>query len=211
MKFLGFKALCLFYFAFIFSGCSNGNSAPRDNSEEKEKKEASIFHQEIALNLGDSLDIRILSWGGKETGSYLVLVADSAGRHYVGDSFFRSGNLKDAWADDLDRDGRPEIGVVLKEQSERKYASLKLHELSKSFDFRTITMPALNEAMGSDYGGFDTLYRSGQEIVREFSLLNRADSTIENPARRQIIYHFENKQLVPGENTNLPLPEQGLE
>lgn len=207
MKWIWYKVLHLIFFVLIIYGCNEQNSALKKETDKEEKQENSVFHQVRALSIGDSLEIRILSWGGKETGSYLVLLADSAGGHFPGSSFYRTGEIQNAWADDLDRDGWPEVAVVLQEQSGRKFTSLKLHELSEGFDFRTITMPALNEAMGSDYGGYDTLYRSGEDIIREFSLLNRADSTAENKERRQIIYHFENDQLVPGISQNLPVVE----
>lgn len=206
MKCFGIKVLCLSIFIFL-QGCNNGNSTSPANEGEEEKQEKAIFHQQKELSFGDSLNIRILSWGGATTGSYLVLLADSTNRYYVGNSFFRNGKISDAWADDLDNDGWPEIGVVVQDSGGRKFTNLRLHELTRGFDYQTIAMPALNEAMGSDYGGFDTLYRVGNNIVREFSLMDRTDTTAANPARRQVIYHYENKQLVPGESKDLPPQE----
>lgn len=195
------KALSLFIFLFVLESCSNGNSAPVHEIDDQEEAVSNpIFHQERALTVGDSLHIRVLSWGAKESGNYLVLLADSANGHYIGDSFFRNGKIKNTWADDLDKDGWPEIAVIVQQQEEREYTSLKLHELTEGFTYATIPLPPLNETLGADYGGFDTLYRDGKGIVREFSLLDRADSTAQNKNRRRIMYQVENNQLVMGES-----------
>lgn len=198
--------LSLILSGFVLQACNNGNTTPRREAE-VEKEERAIFHQEKALSLGDSLHIRVLSWGGVEIGNYLVLLADSAGGHYVGSSFVRNGQLQNAWVDDLDKDGLPEVGVIVQKQDGRKYGSLRLHELTKGFDYQTIILPPLSETLGADYGGYDSLYRGSEGIIREFSLLDGTDTMAENSGRRRILYHVENNQLVVGKSEEL-MPQE---
>ncbi len=191
------EATGLLFILFIFQSCSSGHS------EEAERKAASapaasgkMFHSQKEASYGDSLHIRVLSWGGEETGSYLVLVADSLNKHYIGNSFFRQGVLSNIWVDDLDRDGMPEIGVVLQESENLRYGRLSVHELSPDFTLQSVNFPPLSETLGADYGGRDSVYkRDDKVIVREFHLLDRLDTLSQSSRRRRIFYLYENNQL----------------
>ena len=155
-----------------------------------------IFYNNKQTTYGDSLHIRVLSWGDKVTGSYLVLVADSLNKNYIGDSFFRQGKLANIWVDDLDSDSLPEVGVVLEETNEMRYGRLGIHELSGDFTFKSAYFPPLSEALGADYGGGDSIYRKDDKtIVREFNLLGHLDSLSESSRKRRVFYVFENNLL----------------
>ena len=182
----------------LLSSCGNGTEAPEDKIEQEVSSTEEIFHQQKDLTAGDSLEVKILSWGGKSIGSYLLLMADSAQERYIGDSFFRKGMLENTWISDLDEDGWPEVGVVVQETENNGYANLQLHELKGDFSLRTISFPPLSEALGADYGGNDSIYVNNGQVVREFSLLNRADSSsMDAPlAGRRIRYVMENNTLI---------------
>ncbi|WP_017730530.1 hypothetical protein [Nafulsella turpanensis] len=188
------------------SSC-NESGAPEETIELAENKKEEIFHQQEHLETGDSLEVKILSWGGKSIGSYLLLMADSARQRYIGDSFFRKGTLENSWISDLDEDGWPEVGVVVQEKENNGYAKLQLHELTGDFSIRTINLPPLSEALGADYGGHDSIYLKGGRIVRDFRRLNRADSLPANmpPAGRRVVYDMENNSLVIAEFEELPV------
>lgn len=192
------KAVCLIQLFFLLEACENGSA--EESVKEADQRPAvagDIFHHQKQATYGDSLYIRVLSWGAKETGSYLVLVADSLNQHYIGDSFFRQGALKNIWVDDLDADGMPEVGVVLKQDRDLEYGRLSLHELSDDFTFKTAYFSPLSETLGADYGGGDSIYRRNDRmIVREFHLLDRLDTLSQSNRKRRVLYMLENNQLV---------------
>lgn len=191
----------LFYYVIscaILSSCGKEPEVPEEAGELAENDMEEIFHQQEHLQTGDSLEVKILSWGGKSIGNYLLLMADSAQERYIGDSFFRKGILENSWISDLDEDGWPEVGVVVQETENNGYAKLQLHELRGDFSLRTISFPPLSEALGADYGGHDSIYLQGEQIIRDFRLLNRADSlSADTPTSgRRIIYVMENNSLI---------------
>lgn len=160
-----------------------------------EEAQQSIFHQQKDLQAGDSLQVRLLSWGGEAVGNYLLLFADSAQERYHGNSFFRKGKVQDAWVDDLDGDQLPEVGVVLQEQSGDKYGRLILHELAMPFHLSTITLPQLSETIAATYGGHDSIYLQNGRIIQEFRIRNLADTLSSRQARQRVIYALENNSL----------------
>lgn len=190
--------ICSLSFCFFLSSCGNESEAPEDSVEQQVSGKEIIFHQQKDLETGDSLEVKILSWGGKSIGSYLLLMADSAQERYIGDSFFRKGMLENTWISDLDEDGWPEVGVVVQEAENNGYAKLQLHELKGDFSLRTISFPPMSEALGADYGGHDSIYVEGKKIIRDFRILNRSDSlSVDTPiAARRIIYVMENNNLI---------------
>lgn len=199
-----FRRVVLVLLVVSFVACNNNETAGQEQVQLQEAEETDrIFLQEKKLSAGDSLHIRVLSWGGEFLGNYLVLMADSTGPHYVGNSFFRQGQMTNAWVDDLDKDGLPEVGVVVQEQRGSRYGKLRLHELTEGFTFNTINLPQFSETLGADYGGQDTIYRDQSNIVREFRLLDRADTSTIRPGKRRIIYQLESNELVVAESENI--------
>lgn len=180
----------------FFAMACNSSSAQQEESVQKEPAATSdqLFHQQKDLIFKDSLQIRVLSWGSKEQGNYLVLMADSVQQHYVGNSFYRDGILKDAWVTDLDGDGQPEVSVVLQGTDANRYGKLYVHELKQDFTISSVGLPQFSEALGAQYGGYDSLYLEDESIVREFRIRNLADSAAA-PRYRRIHYAYENKQL----------------
>lgn len=198
-KYIVHQLLALAAMGFFAMAC-NSSSAQRDESAQNKETSASaartdgLFHQQKDLVFSDSLHIRVLSWGSKEQGNYLVLMADSIQQHYVGDSFYRDGILKDAWVTDLDGDGQPEVSVVLQGTDVNRYGKLYVHELKQDFTISSVGLPQFSEALGAQYGGHDSLYLENERIVREFRIRNLAD-TAAAPRYRRIHYAYENKQL----------------
>lgn len=204
MKCFWLKILLLLSFPPFLVACQDRDTNVQEVTEPQETKESDkIFHTQKRLSAGDSLHIRVLSWGGEKLGNYLVLMADSAGPHYVGNSFFRQGKLTHAWVDDLDGDGLSEVGVVVQEQQGSRYGKLRLHELTEGFTFNTINLPQFSETLGADYGGHDTIYRDQGRVVREFRLLDRADTSMLSSGKRRIVYQLENNQLEIAESENI--------
>ena len=202
--------VCLVGMLFFVGACSNGGAEePGDIGVSGRAGAGDIFHSRRELSYGDSLQVRVLSWGGEKTGSYLVLLADSLNQHYIGDSFFRQGTLANAWVADLDEDGLPEVGVVLKEAGDLQYGRLSLHELSNDFSLQTRTFPPLPEALGAAYGGNDSIYmQDDKTIVREFRLLDRLDTLSQNSKSRRVLYVFENNQLHLSDSEEINSPEE---
>lgn len=190
------EKLCLLLLLAFLIGC--GGSI---EGEEEVKvaapleKEEEIFLQQKSLQAGDSLQVRLLSWGGEAVGNYLLLVSDSAQERYIGNSFFRKGRIQDAWVHDLDGDGQPEVGVVLQEQKGDKYGRVILHELSVPFQLNSITMPQLSETIAATYGGHDSIYVQHGQLIQEFRIRNREDSLSVQKARQRVVYSLENNAL----------------
>lgn len=193
-----YQTVSLLITGLLMTAC-NSSSAQQEDKVHKDTAGTAastdqLFHQQKDLVFGDSLHIRVLSWGGREQGSYLVLMADSTAGHYVGDSFFRNGILRDAWVTDLDGDGQPEVSVVLQGTDVNRYGKLYVHELQQDFSLSSVTVPQFSEVLGAQYGGHDSLYLEQDRIVREFRIRNLAD-TEATPRYRRIRYAYENKQL----------------
>lgn len=186
--------------AGFFAMACNSSSAQNDEAGQKEaiaaatKASDPLFFHQKELVFGDSLHIRVLSWGAEERGNYLVLMADSVQQHYIGNSFFREGILKDAWVTDLDGDGQPEVSVVLQGTGANRYGKLYVHELKQDFSINSVSFPQFSEALGAQYGGHDSLYLEDDRIVREFRIRNLADTAADSRYRR-IHYAYENEQL----------------
>lgn len=198
-KYIEIQFLVMVVSGFFAMAC-NSSSAQQDDAGRSKEEAASaeksdqLFHHQKDLVFGDSLHIRVLSWGSKDRGNYLVLMADSVQEHYIGNSFFRDGILKDAWVTDLDEDGQPEVSVVLQGTGANRYGKFFVHELKQDFSISSVTLPQFSEALGAQYGGHDSLYLEDDRIVREFRIRNLADTATDLRYRR-IHYAYENKQL----------------
>lgn len=191
------KAASCLLLGGVLAACQ-GNQPEEDQAlavPRAEEAEPSIFHQQKDLQAGDSLQIRLLSWGGEAVGNYLLLFADSAQERYYGNSFFRKGKVQNAWVDDLDGDRLPEVGVVLQEQAGDKYGRVILHELSMPFHLSTITLPQLSETIAATYGGHDSIYLQNGQLIQEFRIRNLADTLSSRQARQRVIYILENNAL----------------
>lgn len=198
----------------VFSGLScNSNAARQEGSWDQQflkngkgvnsfHNEDKIFDQQKTLVFGDSLHIRVLSWGAEKTGNYLVLMADSVRQHYVGNSFFRDGILKDAWVTDLDEDGQPEVSVFVQGAGHDQYGRFFVHELKQDFSFSSVSFPQFSEVLGAEYGGHDSLYIRENRIVREYRLRNLAD-TIAATQLRRVEYAYENNKLEVADSEDL--------
>ncbi len=180
----------------LLAACGDKGAGENEITEERPaEKEGKIFHQQKSLQAGDSLHIRLLSWGGESIGNYLLLFADTARSRYIGNSFFRKGQIQNAWVDDLDGDSLPEVAVVLKEQAGDKYGRVILHELAVPFQLSTITMPQLSESIAATYGGYDSIYLDNGQIIQEFRIRDRTDSLAAQPERQRVVYVLENNGL----------------
>lgn len=182
----------------LLTACGGGGSGEEENRAEPQPEEGKqeLFHQQKSLQAGDSLQIRLLSWGGETVGNYLLLFADSAQERYHGNSFFRKGKVQAAWVHDLDGDSLPEVGVVLQEQMGDKYGRVILHELAMPFHLSTITLPQLSETIAATYGGHDSIYVQNGQLIQEFRIRNRADTLSSTPqARQRVVYTLENNVL----------------
>ena len=179
----------------LFAACNGGQ--PKEEKAEDTAREVKqeLFHQQESLQAGDSLHIRLLSWGGEEIGNYLLLLADSAQQRYIGRSFFRKGRIKNSWVHDLDKDQLPEISIVLQEQTGDKYGRLLIHELGETFNFTTITLPQLSESIAATYGGHDSIYLQNGQFFHEFRIRNRADPLAGEEVRQRVVYTLENNTL----------------
>lgn len=197
------KFLCWLLPVLLLSSCGGGRGGEEDTAgteRESEEVKQEIFHQQKSLQAGDSLQIRLLSWGGESVGNYLLLLADTGQSRYLGNSFFRKGQIQSAWVDDLDRDSLPEVAVVLQEQTGEKYGRVFLHELTEPFSFSTMGLPQLSETIAATYGGHDSIYTQEDRIIQEFRIRNLADSLA---GRQRVVYALENNALVVVETEKL--------
>lgn len=196
-EYIVYQLLCLVFVAFATTAC-NSNAARQEDvlgdNEKTVERENELFHQQIALVYGDSLHVRVLSWGAEEAGNYLVLMADSVHQHYVGNSFYRDGILKEAWVTDLDGDGQPEVSVFVQGTGPHQYGKFVVHELKQDFSISSVGLPQFSETVGAAYGGHDSLYINEGMIVRVFPLRNLADTTAATKYRR-VKYAYENNML----------------
>ena len=204
-------AFILFFLGLSLICCKQEPEKKKDLSLDSEFPEQTSRDPHLDLNdyirykklhnWGDSLYFLVISWGSDSTGSYSILLADSASGSYTSITQHKQGGVVQSWVNDFDRDSLPEIGIVTRSPNKRKTGQMRLHELGRNYTFETIDMQPLSEQLGADYEGGDIFYPQTGQIVREFRTL-KFDTTEQDKMVRRIIYELDNNQLIVTEFEN---------
>jgi len=169
------------------------------------------FHKLLEVSPGQYYDI--LSWGrgGVDTGSFLILHSDSAGRKYTTTTGDLKGNIIDVYNSDMDADGHPEILIQAKGKDTINYSNIYAFEIYEG-KVQKLDFPKLTSSQHKGYRGNDNFYISEGKLEREFPLYEGSGVDAKPTGqKRKLEYSLDNnnfyvKQLSKDSTKNSSVP-----
>lgn len=127
------------------------------------------FHKLMEVAPGQYYDV--LSWGrgATDTGSFLILHSDSAGRKFTTTTGDLNGKIVDVYNADMDVDGHPELLIQAIGKDTINYTTIYAFEFYDS-KVQKLDFPKLNSSQKKGYRGGDNFYISEGKFIREFPI-----------------------------------------
>jgi hypothetical protein len=158
------------------------------------------FHKMIEVSPGQYYDVMSWGRGAVDTGSFLILHSDSAGRKYTTTMGDLNGQIVDVYNADMDIDGHPEILIQAKRKDTINYTTVYAFEFYES-KVQKLDFPKLTSSQRKGYRGNDNCYISEGKFIREFPIYEGSGpSARPTGAKRKLEYSlsansFNVKQL----------------
>ena len=165
--FLSFVAIAL------FAGCGNDTKPINNAPVEKKAVLTQPFRFHKLLEVAPGQDYDVLSWGrgSKDTGSFIILHSDSAGRKYTTTTGDLNGVITDVYNTDMDVDGNPEILIQAKRKDTINYTTVYAFEFSEG-KAQKLDFPKLTASQRKGYRGEDNFYIEEGKLIREFPVFD---------------------------------------
>jgi len=156
----------------LLAGCGQEAKTPVNHAAEVKKPALTDpfkFHKLVEVAPGQYYDI--LSWGrgSADTGSFLILHSDSAGKKYTTTTGDLVGVITDVYNTDMDVDGNPEILIQVKKKDTVNYATVYAFEFSDG-KAQKLDFPKLTASQRKGYRGNDNFYIEEGKFMREFPI-----------------------------------------
>ncbi len=132
---------------------------------------------EIVRQAGDKLLVATMGNGEPQSiGSYsLHIYQQDRDRYITGHTAPRDGSLADAWMNDLDGDGNPEVMVWLRSVGSGGYGTLDVYTLDGATLQRVVISEPTAEVM-QGYQGHDSFTLNGNSLQRQFPRYREGDN-----------------------------------
>ncbi|HEY4327710.1 MAG TPA: hypothetical protein VGN20_27260 [Mucilaginibacter sp.] len=156
----------------VIASCNNDQKPATVQSAVPKKPvltEPFRFHKLVEVSPGQDYDVFSWGRGSKDTGSFVILHSDSAGRKYSTTTGDLDGNIADVYNSDMDLDGNPEILIQAKTKDTINYVSIYAFEFSNG-KAQKLDFPKLTKSQRAGYHGEDNFYVEQGKLIREFPI-----------------------------------------
>jgi hypothetical protein len=153
------------------------------------------FHKVIEVSPGQYYDV--VSWGrgSVDTGAFLILHSDSAGRKYTTTTGDLNGKIVDVYNSDMDIDGHPEILIQAKRKDTVNYTTIYAFEFYEG-RVQKLDFPKLTNSQRKGYRGNDNCYISEGKFIREFPIYEGSGALAKpTGAKRKLEYSLSNNSF----------------
>lgn len=153
------------------------------------------FHKLIEVSPGQYYDIFSWGRGSVDTGSFMILHSDSAGRKYTTTTGDLNGKIVDVYNADMDIDGHPEILIQAKRNDTTNYTGIYAFEFYES-RVEKLDFPKLTSSQRKGYRGNDNFYISEGKFIREFPIYEGSGPSAKpSGAKRKLEYTLYNNSF----------------
>ena len=183
------KIAALLLGSSLLISCTNEPEVKEEPKKVEPKRVMAPFRFHKAIEVKPGLTLDVVSWGrgSDSVGGYLVLRSDSTKMKYSSISGELDGAIVDVWDMDLDSDGNPELYIHSRGEGEGSYLNMYVHEYGDNGSERRIMFPGLSSSAKRGYKGDDSVYIKEGKLMREFPVIDEADSL----AKKKMIKRFE--------------------
>jgi hypothetical protein len=156
----------------FLAACGNGTKPTISNTTIPDAKKLALmapfkYHKLVEVAPGQYYDIMSWGRGTVDTGSFLILHSDSAGKKYTTTTGDLNGTIMDVFNTDMDVDGNPEILIQAKKNDTVNYTTMYAFEFSDN-KAQKLDFPKLTTSQRKGYRGNDNFYIEEGKLIREF-------------------------------------------
>ncbi|MCC8425916.1 PliI family lysozyme inhibitor of I-type lysozyme [Mucilaginibacter sp. UR6-11] len=182
----------------ILAGCAQEQKKPvvADNMPKQPLlMDPFKFHKMVEVAPGQYYDVMSWGRGATDTGSFLILHSDSAGRKYTTTTGDLNGQIVDVYNADMDIDGHPEILIQAKRKDTINYTTIYAFEFYES-KVQKLDFPKLTGSQRKGYRGNDNFYISEGKFIREFPIYEGSGPSAKlTGAKRKFEYSLSNNSF----------------